>query len=110
LEAIVVFITAGSAEEAERIANALLGERLVACVNVVSGVDSRYWWRGSLDRAEEALLIAKTRRELWPQVLETVREHHSYEVFEAIALPILESNPDYLNWIYESTPSTEDSP
>lgn len=105
MEAIVVFITAGSAEEAERIAAALLEKRLVACVNLVAGVDSRFWWQGSLDRAEEVLLIAKTRRDLWPQVLETVRKHHSYEVFEAIALPILESNPDYLNWIVESTAS-----
>jgi uncharacterized protein involved in tolerance to divalent cations len=53
-------------------------------------------------------LIAKTRRDLWPQVLKTVREHHSYEVFEAIALPILESNPDYLNWIFETTACADD--
>jgi periplasmic divalent cation tolerance protein len=110
MEAIVVFITAGSAEEAERIASALLEARQVACVNTVGGVDSRFWWEGRLDRAAEVLLIAKTCRELWPNVLETVRQHHSYEVFEAIALPILESNPDYLNWIMQSTVPSAGAP
>jgi periplasmic divalent cation tolerance protein len=108
MEAILVFITSGTAEEADRIATALLESRLVACVNIVRGVDSRFWWQGSLDRAEELLLVAKTRRELWPKVLETVRMHHSYEVFEAIALPIIESNPDYLDWIRESTAAAGD--
>lgn len=103
MQAILVLITAGDEAEAERISGALLQHRLVACVNRVSGVHSDFWWKGELDHADEVLLIAKSRAELWPRILETVREHHSYEVFEAIALPILEGNPDYLEWIQQST-------
>jgi periplasmic divalent cation tolerance protein len=106
MEAIVVLITASSEDEAGRIGTALLEARLVACVNRVANVRSDFWWQGTRDTAEEVLLIAKTRRELWNQVLETVRRHHSYEVFEAIALPILEGNPDYLRWIHETTQPT----
>lgn len=102
-EAIVVFIACGSAEEAERVGGALLEARLAACVNLMSGVRSEFWWQGARDHAEEVLLIAKTRRELWPTLLETVRAHHSYEVFEAIALPIIEGSPDYLEWIRNTT-------
>lgn len=109
MEAIVVLITAGSDEEAARIGSALLEARLVACVNRVSNIRSDFWWQGVPDSAEEVLLIAKSRRELWPQLLETVRAHHSYEVFEAIALPILEGNPDYLRWIQESTRRSPES-
>jgi periplasmic divalent cation tolerance protein len=103
LDAILVFITAGSDEEAEWIGAALLDARLVACVNRVSGVRSEFWWQGAKDRAEETLLLAKTRRELWPRVLASIRETHSYEVFEAIAVPIVEGSPEYLKWIEETT-------
>ena len=103
MEAILVFITAGSDEEGGRIAGALLDARLVACVNRAPGVCSEFWWQGQKDRAEETLLLAKTRRELWPRVLASVRETHSYEVFEAIAVPIVEGSPDYLKWIEETT-------
>ena len=103
MDAILVFITVGSEEEAERVTAALLDTRLVACVNRVPGVFSEFWWQGAKDSAAEVLLLAKTRRELWPRVLEAVRASHSYEVFEAIAVPIIEGNPDYLRWIAEST-------
>ncbi|HEU4754323.1 MAG TPA: divalent-cation tolerance protein CutA [Armatimonadota bacterium] len=103
MEAILVIITVGSEAEAERVSSAILDARLAACVNRVSGVHSAYWWRGTRERAEELLLLAKTRRGLWPRLLETVRAHHSYEVFEATALPIIEGNPDYLRWIEETT-------
>lgn len=102
-EPILVFITAGSSEEADTLAVALLDARLVACVNQVKEVSSAYWWQGAREQAAEVLLLAKTRRELWSQVLETIRKHHSYEVFEAIAVPLIEANPDYLDWIWEST-------
>jgi periplasmic divalent cation tolerance protein len=103
MDAILVFITVGSEDEARRVTDALLERRLVACVNRVPGVASEFWWQGARDTAAELLLLAKTRRELWPEVLETVRAHHSYEVFEAVAVPIVEGNPDYLRWIAEST-------
>lgn len=102
-EAILVFITAGSQEEADTLTAALLDARLVACVNQTRDVVSHYWWQGQRDQAKEVLLLAKTRRTLWPDVLATIRQHHSYEVFEAIAVPLIEANPAYLDWIWEST-------
>ncbi len=105
MNAWLVCITVGSEEEAARIATALIERRLAACVNRVSGVRSDFWWQGHPDSATEVLLLAKTRAELWPRFLETVREHHSYQVFEAIALPIVEGNPDYLRWIERETQS-----
>lgn len=102
-EAILVFITTGSQEEADTLSSALLEERLVACVNQVKDIASFYWWQGERDQAIEVLLLAKTRRELWAQVLDAIRKHHSYEVFEAIAVPLIEANPAYLDWIWEST-------
>jgi periplasmic divalent cation tolerance protein len=96
---IVVLITAGDGEEAGRIARHLLDERLAACVNMVAGLDSHFWWRGKLDEAKETLLIVKTRGGLLPEIIEAVKEVHSYELPEIIALPIVGGSPEYLEWI-----------
>ena len=92
-ELVVVFVTTGSEAEADTVTEAWLEERLVACVNRVSGVRSDYWWQGAREASEECLLIAKTRRVLFPRVLEAVRTAHSYEVFEAIAVPLISPPP-----------------
>ena len=90
-------------EEAERVASALLEPRLAACVNLLPGVTSLFWWEGKIDRAEEVLLLVKTRRSLMPALLEQVRAIHSYDVFEAVALPIVAGSPEYLRWLEETT-------
>jgi periplasmic divalent cation tolerance protein len=102
-ELVVVLITAADTAEAERVATALLEARLVACVNLVPGVTSLFWWEGQIDRAQEMLLLAKSRRVLVPQLVEAVRAVHSYAVFEVVALPIVAGNPPYLNWLREET-------
>src|SRR5262245_48450749 len=94
-EILLLMITAGSREEADAIGNALLEARLAACVNIASDVRSLYWWKGAREAADEWLLIAKTRRSLFPEVLKQVRAVHSYEVFELVGLPVIEANPDY---------------
>ncbi len=99
----VVLITTASREEAEGIARLLLDQREVACVNIVPGVHSLFWWQGKLDSAQESLLIAKTRMSLVPRVVDLVRGAHSYSVPEIIALPILAGNHDYLEWIDRET-------
>ena len=101
-ESVVVLITAGSREEAEQVASALLEPRLAACVNLLPGVTSLFWWEGKIDRAEEVLLLVKTRRSLMPALLEQVRAVHSYDVFEAVALPIVAGSPEYLQWVDEA--------
>lgn len=102
-ELVVVLITTGDEQEAEQVATALLQSRLAACVNMLPGLTSLYWWEGRIDRSQEVLLLAKTRRELVPMLVEVVRGAHSYEVFEAVALPILAGNPEYLRWIVDET-------
>ena len=96
---IVLFITTPTAEEAQRIAEVLLKQRKAACVNIVPGVSSLFWWQGELDSAQESLLIAKTQAPLLKEIVALVRETHSYDVPEIIALPIIDGNQDYLEWI-----------
>jgi len=95
----VVFITTSSEEEANGIAQLLLNQRKAACVNIVPRVDSLFWWQGKLDKAQENLLIIKTKASVLSEIIHLVKEIHSYEVPEIIALPIVGGNPDYLEWI-----------
>jgi periplasmic divalent cation tolerance protein len=102
-EYVVIFITASSYEEAHKISEALVGQKKAACVNIVSKVNSIFTWKGKLEESEESLLIVKTRAKLFQDVVTLVKWLHSYEVPEIIALPIIEGNPDYLEWINKET-------
>jgi periplasmic divalent cation tolerance protein len=99
---IAVFITASSREEAVKIAEKLLAARLAACVNILEGVESRFWWEGRLDHGREVLLVVKSAAYLMEKIIKSVKETHSYQVPEIIALPIIAGNKDYLKWIDES--------
>ncbi|HEY87244.1 MAG TPA: divalent-cation tolerance protein CutA [Dehalococcoidia bacterium] len=96
---IVLFTTASNSEEAHKIAKVLLSQRKAACVNIVSGISSLFWWQDKLDSSQESLLIVKTKASLLNQIVTLVKEFHSYEVPEIIALPIIGGNQDYLEWI-----------
>ena len=96
---IVVLITAGSEEEAHKIAESLVNGKKAACVNIVPRVDSLFWWEDKLDSARESLLLVKTRASLFPEIVELVKRTHSYEVPEIIALPIIAGSEDYLKWL-----------
>ncbi len=100
---IITLITAGSDEEATTIARALVDERLAACVNIVPGVRSFFFWEGKTDDARELLLICKSRRPLLDELVNRVKSLHSYTVPEIIALPIVAGSRDYLDWVREST-------
>ena len=97
-----LLITCPSREEGERIARALVGAKLAACVNMVPGVKSIYWWRGYVEEGEEVLLLVKTRLDLVEELAKKVRSLHSYEVPEIIALPIVSGSKSYLDWLDES--------
>ena len=99
---IVIFITTATAEEAQQISQVLLNQRKAACVNIVPGVSSLFWWRDKLDSAQESLLIVKTKAALLPEIISLVKEVHRYEIPEIIALPIVGGNQDYLEWIGKS--------
>jgi periplasmic divalent cation tolerance protein len=96
---VVIFIITAAGEEAHTIANRLLQDRKAACVNILPGVSSLFWWNGKIDAAEESLLVAKTTASHIDDVVRLVKELHSYDVPEVIALPIVGGNRDYLEWI-----------
>jgi len=100
-EFIVVYVTAGSPAEGDRLARALVEERLAACVNRIGPVRSVYRWQGKVEQSEEELLISKTRNSQFAALENRIHELHSYAVPEIIALPIIEGSDGYLRWLGE---------
>ena len=96
---IVVLVTAKDIDEARKIARGLLDEKLIACANMIGNIQSLFLWQGKIEEAGEVLLVLKTRRALFDQVAIKVKSLHSYDTPEIIAVPVLEGNSDYLNWI-----------
>jgi len=96
---VAIFITVSTREGADKIAAVLLNKRRAACVNIISGVSSLFWWQEKLDSAQENLLIVKTKTAQLNEVVRLVKENHSYQVPEIIAVPIIAGNQDYLQWI-----------
>jgi periplasmic divalent cation tolerance protein len=101
--AAVVFVTAGNEEQAGLIAHALVGERLAACVNIVGGIRSIYRWHEEVQVDTEHLMIIKTRANLVSKIEERVKELHTYDVPEVIALPIVAGAKPYVDWLFAST-------
>ena len=106
---LIVHITAGSREEAEKIGRTLVEERLAACANVIPGVTSLYRWKGEICRESEFLIELKTVSERFEDLARRAREVHSYDVPEIVAFRVEDGLPEYLDWVTEST-SPEDSP
>jgi periplasmic divalent cation tolerance protein len=99
---VVVLSAVGKAEDASRLARALVERRLAACVNVVPAVRSFYRWKGRVEEDEERLLVIKTRRDRFEALREALVAMHPYELPEAIAVPIDAGHAPYLAWIDES--------
>ena len=98
----LVISTAGSREQASRIAKALVEESLAACVNVTGPIQSVYRWQGKVESAEEFLMLIKTTSSKSAGAIARLRELHSYEVPEAIEVDITGGSADYLRWVRES--------
>ena len=98
-EHVVVLVTASGEEEAKNIAKRLLDNREAACINIINGVSSLFAWQGRQEEEQESLLIIKSNASLLPKIVETVKQVHSYDMPEIIALPVLGGNEDYLEWI-----------
>jgi periplasmic divalent cation tolerance protein len=96
---IVVLSTCASSEEAEKLARAVVEQRLAACVNVIPAIRSYYRWQGNLENAEEWLLVMKSSREQFAALRAALEKLHSYELPEIIALPIIDGAPGYLDWL-----------
>ena len=100
-DAVVVLCTCAKQDEALRIANALLDERLVACVNVLPPLESVYRWHGKVETAQEILMLIKTTRQRFPALRDRLAELHTYDTPEIIALPIFDGSEKYLAWLRE---------
>jgi periplasmic divalent cation tolerance protein len=98
-EAIVVFMTAPDVEEAGRIAETLVENRLAACVQILPEMESVYRWQGKVERQREVLLIAKTTQSKFEELEKEVRSRHSYETPEIVAFPLTAGSMPYLEWL-----------
>lgn len=103
MQAMWVYVTASSRQEALSIGRAVVSERLAACANILDGMISIYWWERSLQEEGEASLILKTRSDLIDRLTARIRELHSYACPCVVAMPILAGNPGYLDWIFRET-------
>jgi|ERR1035437_2550261 periplasmic divalent cation tolerance protein len=98
----IVLSTAGSEDEARKIARHLVEHQLAACVNIVPQIESIYRWRGKVESSREWLLLIKTTAERFPAVRDAIRELHSYELPECIAVSVEDGSSEYLQWIEHS--------
>jgi len=102
-QTISVYIITVDVAEAERIAEALVAERLAACVNILGDVRSVYRWQGAVERADEVAMIAKTTEALFDALNARVRALHSYDTPAIVAWPIVAGDAAYLDWIVAET-------
>lgn len=99
----LIYITCPHKGEARTIGRALVEQRLAACANIIDGLDSIYWWDGTIHDESEALLIVKTKESLVQELIEEVKRLHSYSVPCIVAIPIEHGNPDFIDWIMKET-------
>ena len=100
---IVVFSTSNSLDEARKIGHTLVEEGHIACCNIVPSVESIFKWQGKLQVEHEVLMILKTKDDKFPAVEKRIKELHSYEVPEIIAIPITQGSKSYLDWVIKET-------
>lgn len=103
MEFVVIYCTVPNKKEGREIAKALVKYKLVACVNILDKIESIFSWDGQVQEEKEALLIIKTKRELFEDVNSVIQKLHSYNVPEVIAIPIIEADETYLKWIAHET-------
>jgi periplasmic divalent cation tolerance protein len=96
---IIIIVTTAGREEAETIVQRLLEARLIACANIIGPVSSHFHWSGKMEKAEEYLILMKSRKDLFEKLSETVKALHSYEVPEILALPVVEGSKAYMDWL-----------
>ncbi|HEY7404228.1 MAG TPA: divalent-cation tolerance protein CutA [Candidatus Angelobacter sp.] len=99
----LILTTAGSSDEAKKIAHALVERRLTTCVNIVPRIESVYRWKDQIETAEEWLLLIKTRRDSFERVRDAIEGLHSYELPECIMLDVAEGDKAYLDWLAKNT-------
>jgi len=101
--AVLVYTTWPSIVEAEQAGRSVVERRLAACVNILPGMISHYWWEGKIERAEEVVMIIKTRATLAEHVTAAVKELHSYTTPAVMILPVESLDPAYHRWLVKET-------
>jgi len=101
--AVFVYTTWPSVVEAEEAGRAMVERRLAACVNILPGMISHYWWEGALERGEEVVMIIKTRASLAESVRQAVKEMHSYTTPAIVVMPLESVDQAYLGWMLAET-------
>ena len=104
---VFAYITAPTVEDANRIGRKLVEERLAACVNIIPGMSSLYWWENKIEEATETIVIAKTTEEHVPELTRQVKAMHSYDCPCVVTLPVTGGNPDYMRWLGAETELAE---
>ncbi len=105
MEINLIYITAGTLDEAKTIGKELVSSRLAACANIIDNINSIYWWEGEIQDDREVILIAKTKKSLVPELIEKVKSMHSYDCPCIVSLPILDGNNPFLDWVIDETKS-----
>jgi periplasmic divalent cation tolerance protein len=100
-DALIVFCTAPDAEVAARLARGVLERKLAACVNVIPGLRSLYWWQGELQDDSEVQLLIKTQRGRFSEIESFIKDNHPYELPELIAVSVVAGSEPYLRWLRE---------
>jgi periplasmic divalent cation tolerance protein len=103
----IVLTTAGSEDEARKIARHLVEQKLAACVNIIPQIESIYRWQDKVESARESLLLIKTTAEGFAAVRDAIRELHSYELPECVVIAVEEGSAEYLEWLADSVKSVE---
>ena len=98
----IVLVTVPDEDTGQSMVRTVVGERLAACGNIVSGLRSIYWWEGAMQEDSEALILFKTSRKALPALLSRIQELHPYDVPEFLALPVAEGSVSYLSWVSKS--------
>jgi len=102
---VLAYITTENVDQAKQIGKALVEKRLAACVNILDGMQSLYWWEGKIEESREAILIAKTESRLMNELIQEVRQLHSYSCPCVLEIPIGGGNPPYLQWLSDNLAS-----
>jgi len=99
----LIYITTKDKDEARKIGEELINTRLAACINIIDGMNSIYWWEGKIESNNETILIAKTRQPLVKKLIKKVKSIHNYKCPCIVSLPIVDGNKDYLDWLQNET-------